>query len=107
MRMHNKNKLSKPRKVNVGFHPGFLQRNWIAIVKAKEAEATKQASMPIQPDKVLAAQFSDTQSSDIQSHKYCAICTLTGKTCPNEYPIPITTDWPDDSKEEKEIQKTK
>ena len=43
MRMCNKDKLSKLRKVNIGFHQGFMQRNWLTMIKAKHAEATKQA----------------------------------------------------------------
>ena len=93
-----------PRKVNIGFHPGFMQRNWLAIVKAKEAEVTKQAPTPAQPDEVLAAESSDAQSSDIQPPKYCTTCTPTGNISPNQYPIAMTADWPDDSEEEKETQ---
>ena len=54
MRKHSKNKLSKPRKVNVSFHPDFMQKNWLAKVKAKEAEAVKQATTLAQPAKALA-----------------------------------------------------
>ena len=31
----HKDKLSKPRKINVGYHPGFLQCNWLAIVSQR------------------------------------------------------------------------
>ena len=65
-----------------------MQRNWLAIGKAKEAEATKHAPTPVQPAKVSA----------VQSPKYCAICSPLGKLCPNEYPI--TADWQNDSKKE-------
>ena len=50
----NIEKLSQPRKVNVGPYPSLMQRNWLAMVKAKEAEATKQAPGPTQPAKAQA-----------------------------------------------------
>ena len=100
MRRPSKEKLPKPRKVNIGFHHSFRQEYWLAKVKAKEAETTKQAPIPDQLAKALH-QSSVTQSSDIQSPKNCAIYTPTGNFCPNEYPIPITADWPD-SEEKKE-----
>ena len=68
-----------------------MQRNWLATVKAKEAEAAKQASTPAQPATapatVLATQSSATQTSDIQSPKYCAICSPLGKLQTKEYHI--------------------
>ena len=69
-----------------------MQRNWLTTVKAKKAEATKQAPTPAQPAKAQAA----------QSPNYCAICTPSGKLCPNEYPI--TADWQDNFKEGEENQ---
>ena len=56
----NKDKLSKPRKINVGYHPRFKQRNWLAIVKAKEAETPKQAPKLAQPAKALVIQSQRT-----------------------------------------------
>ena len=50
----NIEKLSKPRKVNVGYNPGFLQQNWLTTVKAKEAEAITQAPTITQPAATLA-----------------------------------------------------
>ena len=88
----NIDKLSMPRKINVGYHPEFMQKNWLTTVKAKEAEATKQAPTPAQPAKASAT----------KSQKYCVICSPSGKLCPNEYPI--TADWSDDSEEGKETQ---
>ena len=44
----NIEKLSKLRNVNVGYHPRFLQWNWLAI-KAKEVEAITQALTITQP----------------------------------------------------------
>ena len=52
----HKDKLSKPRKVNVGFHPEFMQRNWPATVREKEMEAVKQAPAPAQPVEASVAQ---------------------------------------------------
>ena len=102
----HKDKLLKPRKVNVGKHPRFLQRNWLAMVRAKEVEATKQAPTYTQPPKASAtasaAQSSATQTSVTQSTLYCAICIPLGKLCPSEYPI--TADWQDNSKKEEESQ---
>ena len=74
-----------------------MKRNWLTTVKAKEAETTNQTPTPTQPTTA-----SVTQSSDIQSPKYCAICSPLGKLCPNEHPI--TANWPDDSKKGKETQ---
>ena len=81
---HNIEKLSKPRNDNVGYHPEFMQWNWLAIVKAKEAEVVEQvptftqpattlvipaaSSAPVQPMKAFP-----TQSQ--RSPRYCAICT--------------------------------
>ena len=47
----NREMLSLPRKVNVGPYPPVTQGNWLATVKAKEAEATAsgQAPTPSQP----------------------------------------------------------
>ena len=69
-----------------------MQRNWLTTVKAKEAEATKQAPTPAQPAKASA----------VQSPKYCKICNPLGKLCPNEYLI--TANWQDYSEKEEESQ---
>ena len=90
----NKEKCSKPRKVNIGFHHRFRQKNWPAKAKAKEEETLKQAPIPAKPAKA-SAQSPVNQSIDIQSPKYCAICIPTEKICPIEYPILKTADWPD------------
>ena len=68
-------------------HPKFTQRNWLAIVNAKEVETTKQAPTPAQPVEAPAA----------QSAKYCAVCIPLGKLCSSEYPI--TVDWQDNLEE--------
>ena len=102
--MRKCNKLSKPRKVNVGFHPGFMQRNWLATIKVWEAGATRQAPTSAHPAEASANQHSVAQSLDIQSPKYCVIFTPTGQICHKEYSIPIMEDCLDDSKKEKEDQ---
>ena len=87
----------KPRKVNVGYHLGFLQQNWLA----KEMEATTQAPRFTQPAALVVittqqatASVTFTQPATVpaacaqpmitspnQSQKspgYCAICTPDG-----------------------------
>ena len=93
--MPNREKLSQTRKVHIGPYPPVMQKNWFITVKAKEAEATvaSQAPTPTQPAKIPVA-----QSPFLPDTKYCAVCTLLGKLCPNEYLI--TTDWEDDLREE-------
>ena len=95
----------------MGYHPEFMQRNWLTMVRAKEAEAIKQAPTPDQPAAASAtapatqssdAQSTATQSLVTQSQKYCAICTPIGNLCPNEYFI--TAVWQDNSKKEDESQ---
>ena len=93
----HKDKLSKPRKVNVGHHPKFMQRNWPTTVKAKEVTAAKEAPAPAQPAEAPAS-----QSSGAQSPKYNAVCTPLGKLCPSEYPI--TANWQDKLEEESQEQ---
>ena len=102
----NIEKLSKPRKINVGYHPGLFQPNWLA--KAKEAEATIQAprfAQPsamvviptqqaevsvtfIQPATVSAVPTQPAVTSPKQSSGYCATCTTARMQCPTEYPMP-------------------
>ena len=81
----HKYKLSNPRKINVGYHPNFMQRNWLTMVRAKEAEAAKQAPTPAQPV-MASAKESAAESLAIQSPKYCAICTPLGKLFPVNIP---------------------
>ena len=89
----HKDKLSKSRKVKVGYHPEFMQRNWLITVRTKEAEATKQVPTTAQP-----ANASATQSQ--KSPKVLCCMQSLRKLCPNEYPI--TADWPGNSEEGKE-----
>ena len=100
-------KLSKPRKINVGYHPEFIQWNWLAIDKAKEVEAVEQAPTPTKPAAASAApvQPMETLPNQCQkSPKYCAICAPTGTLCPTEYPMPLKADWSDDSEEVKDLR---
>ena len=110
----NIEKLSKPRKVNVGYHPGFQKQNWLA--KAKEAETitqaptfTQQAAMVVVPtqlaassvtfiqpgiDSAASAQPTVTSLNQSQmSPWYCAICMYTRKWCPTKCPMPLKSDW--------------
>ena len=57
----NKQKLSKPKKVNVGFHPGFFQQNWCA--QGKETENASQAFMPTQSAALVAIPTMQTLAS--------------------------------------------
>ena len=52
----NKDKLFTPRKINLGFYPVFMWRNCLAMIMAKEAEATKQTPTPVQPAEAPATQ---------------------------------------------------
>ena len=49
---HN-DKLCKPKKVNVGYHPGFAQLKWLAIVNTNDVEAVSQAPIPYQQTAAL------------------------------------------------------
>ena len=55
----NREKLFQPRKVNIGTLPGTTQKNWLATLKAKKAEATasNQVPTPTQTSEALAAQL--------------------------------------------------
>ena len=104
----HKDKLSKPRKINVRYHPEFMQWNQLAIVKAKEVEAIEQAPTLTLPATASATPVQPMEASATQSQKspkYCAICTPTGNFLPTEYPIPIKADWSEDSEEKKETQR--
>ena len=91
---HNIEKLSKPRKINVGYHPKFMQQNWFAV-KAKEVEAVEQAPhiyptscniSHIQPATASAAPSQPTETLPTQSQKsprYCDICNSHWKTMSN------------------------
>ena len=85
----NREKLSQCRKVNVGPISKAKQRNWLATVMAKEAEATasSQAPAPTQPVEVPAAQSPTLPLCP--DTRYCAVCTPLEKLCPNEYPITL------------------
>ena len=86
---------STPRRVNIGFHPCCMQRNWFAMIKAKEAEAKGKAPTSAQPAEAPA-------NPSLKPPEYWAICIPKGILCPIKYPI--KADWPDNSEEEKECQ---
>ena len=61
-----------------------------------EAAASSPAPTPTQPADAPADQSSNSPLSP--KIKYCAVCSLLGRLCPNEFPV--TQDWEKDSKEE-------
>ena len=70
-------------------------------------KAIEQASTITQPAGAAAtpAQLAAVPATHSQKpSKYCAICTPARKLCLNEYPIPIRSDWSEDSEDEKEFQ---
>ena len=98
MRKHNlirpnKDKLSKPRKVNIGFHPGFMQR--ISLQQLRQWSRNHKTGPYTCPASEAPAALS------LKSPKHCVICTPTGRLCPNEY---SKADWPDNPEDEKESQ---
>ena len=79
--------LSQPRKVNVGPLPEATQRNWLATLKTKEAEATAPSQDPA-PTKLADASADQSPNSSLSpDKKYYAICTPSGKLWPNEFPV--------------------
>ena len=52
-------KLSKPRKINVGHDPAPFQQNWISLVR--EAEAVAQAPMVAIPIQQVETYFTFAQ----------------------------------------------
>ena len=96
----NREKLSQPRKVNIGPFLKVIQRNWLATGRAKEAEATpsSQTPAPNQPAEAPAAQSPTLPLSP--NRKYRAVSIPLEKMCPNDYPI--TLDWEEDLGEEEE-----
>ena len=58
---HNVEKLSKPRKINVGHHPKFF--HWDGLAQTKEAEATSQAPTFAQPAASLVVPMQQTAAS--------------------------------------------
>ena len=65
-------------------------------VKEAEAAASSQASTPTQLAEAPATQSPSSPLSP--DTKYCIICTILGKICPNEYPM--SSDWDKDLKEQ-------
>ena len=61
----NKEKVSQPRKVNIGPLPEAMQRNWLTMVNAKEEEDTafSKTPAPTQP-----AEAPTTQSPTLPSY---------------------------------------
>ena len=82
----NRKKLSQPRKVNIGPLLKATQRNWPAMLKAKEVADTSQAPTSSQPMEASLMQCPTSPIPPNPEHtKYCSICTPLWKICPNEY----------------------
>ena len=98
----NREELSQSRKVNIGPLPKATQRNWLATLKAKEAEVTTSSKAPTPVQQAEAPATQSTTSLSSPETKYCAVCTPLGKLYSNEYPIAL--DWDEDLGDEKEIK---
>ena len=97
----NREKLLQPRKINVGPFPLAIQQNWLATLKAKEAEDTATSQTPTPSHPMEAPGIQPPISPIPPKHtKYCAICTPLGKICPNEFPMCL--DWNDNEEEDEE-----
>ena len=101
----NIDKLSKPRKINMGYHPTFSQQNWLS--QTREAEVSSQAPIYAQPPAlavILTQQPATvsavptkplvTMSDQIKKSYpgYCAKCTPVRKQSPKDYPMPLKSD---------------
>ena len=109
----NINKLSQPRKVNVGYYAPAFKHNWIGQAtfptQSKAAEAAGQTSTVAIPTHQADASFTFTQPaiatvpamltnllvviSDQKSPSYCMTCTILGKLCTTTYLMPLNPNW--------------
>ena len=67
----------KPKKINVGYHPEFMQR--IALPQLEQRKKKLQSKPLHLPNQLKHQPFSTKNHP-----KYCAICSPLGKLCPNE-----------------------
>ena len=91
----------------MGYHPKILKQIWPATVKAKEVKAIEQAPTDAQPTEVSTVPAQPMEVSPTPSpnpFNYCAICTPARKLSPNKYPMPIKSEWSEDSEDDKEFQ---
>ena len=91
----SREKLSQPRRVNVGPPPKAKPRTWLATLRAKELDATASRQVPTKPARVSADHSPNSSLSP--EKKYCAICIPLGKLCSNKF---AGSQERDDSKEE-------
>ena len=119
----NIEKLSKLRKINVGYHPRFVQWNWFAQAKEVEAASqaptfTKPAASVVIPTQQTTASITFMQPATVpavptqpmvilsdqtqKSPGYWVTCKPTRKQCWKEYLMPLKSDWSDSEEEEKE-----
>ena len=71
----NREKLSHPRKVNVGPFPPATQQNWLANLKVKEVVSTTLSQAPTPSHTIERPVQSPTSPVPPEHTKYCAICT--------------------------------
>ena len=94
----NREKLSQPRRVNVGALPKATQRNWLTTLKAKQVEVTAYSQPPTPTKSVEAPGIQSPTLPLSLDTKYCAVYTPLGTLCPNKFPV--SQDWEDNSEEE-------
>ena len=123
---HDIMKLHKPRKVDKG-HSEIFQFNRFA--QAKTAKTMPQDPTVTQPTALVAIPIQQTATTVTyaqpvtilatvptqpvvtaseqpqQLPKFCALCTSTGRQCPNNYLLPIHSEWSDSEEEERDFNK--
>ena len=79
--------------VNVGPLPKATQRNWLAMVKAKEVAGVTSSQDPM-PSQPIEAPLTQSLTSPVppEHTKYYAVCTPLGNICPKEYPMSLDLD---------------
>ena len=116
-------KLSKPRKVNMGYHPNFFLvefacpsqgiRSHIpgshiyptSCISSHTHSANHSIHYVHTASHSSSSAYQPTVTLPDQSQKspgYCAICTPTRKQCPTKYSMPLKSHLSDSEKEEKD-----
>ena len=108
----NRSKLSQLRKINVRKLPKATQLNWASTIgrnltqEANDvAQSTSTSLVPIQGSRLMDTPSTPlpTSPAKIKEHsKCCAICTLLGKICPEEFPMSSDGDEEDDQAKDKD-----
>ena len=121
---HDLKKQHKPRKVGKG-HTEMFQYNGFAQAKTAETmpqnpTVTKSNALEAIPIQQTATKVTHAQPVTIpvmaptkpvvttsgqpqQFPKFCALCTLPGRQCLNNYLLPIHPEWSDSEEEEKDL----